>query len=587
MTRSRLGKALQNFVVKVRDRREYGRLPSSVDMIVVPERPDYVRVIMDSGTQTQALNKGMGRVPLRANLPVKLLRRADGELVVDGEDDTLLENDTGEPSNDYGVPAHPISIHTDVDINTPTTGQALVYNGTAWVNDTVLADVGAAIEAATVKTAPVGADNFGITDSEDSAILKKLSWSNIVVGIIAEVGLYIAALAAKVTPVDADSIVITDSAASGAPKRVTFTNITTYIMAKITALATKTPPVGADAIVITDSAAADVPKRLTFTNLITYLTTLYMDLTTAQTVATGIKTFTPGIVSPSVDGSVIANGDLTLQGTTHATRTTSYVILQPNGGPVVIGDTAPITAVHFSVVAPAARLGVRSTNNSQNSSFLLYAKGASGTESTGGLYYTGHETPASRFFGLSADNVSFHMVIMSDGLVGIGTLAPSGKLSVQAGTSTDHANVGGVLSANITTVGNVGTGADNLMTFAIPANTLAVNGQSIWFEAIGHFVNNANAKTFTLNYGATILGTIAGSGGVLDFNFRGRIWRTGAATQRAWCEYQTTIGTPIGFYTTPAETLSGAVTIKGVGTATANNDITMVSFIIGMDDVNS
>jgi len=40
-------------------------------------------------------------------------------------------------------------------------------------------------------------------------------------------------------------------------------------------------------------------------------------------------------------GGTAANDDLTLEGTSNATRTTSYVILQPNGGNVGIGTTSP------------------------------------------------------------------------------------------------------------------------------------------------------------------------------------------------------------------------------------------------------
>lgn len=43
----------------------------------------------------------------------------------------------------------------------------------------------------------------------------------------------------------------------------------------------------------------------------------------------------------SLAGGNAANDDLTLQGTTHATRTSSYVLLQPNGGYVGIGTSAP------------------------------------------------------------------------------------------------------------------------------------------------------------------------------------------------------------------------------------------------------
>jgi len=43
----------------------------------------------------------------------------------------------------------------------------------------------------------------------------------------------------------------------------------------------------------------------------------------------------------SLSGGIDANDDITIQGTTHSTRTSSYVILQPNGGNVGIGTSSP------------------------------------------------------------------------------------------------------------------------------------------------------------------------------------------------------------------------------------------------------
>lgn len=62
----------------------------------------------------------------------------------------------------------------------------------------------------------------------------------------------------------------------------------------------------------------------------------------AQTFA-GVQTFGGSIVCPTINGGIAANDDITIQGTTHATRTTSYVILQPTAGLVGIGTAAPAT----------------------------------------------------------------------------------------------------------------------------------------------------------------------------------------------------------------------------------------------------
>ncbi len=43
----------------------------------------------------------------------------------------------------------------------------------------------------------------------------------------------------------------------------------------------------------------------------------------------------------TINGGSASNDDLTIQGTSNATRTTSYVLIQPNGGKVGIGNSAP------------------------------------------------------------------------------------------------------------------------------------------------------------------------------------------------------------------------------------------------------
>lgn len=63
-----------------------------------------------------------------------------------------------------------------------------------------------------------------------------------------------------------------------------------------------------------------------------------------------------------INGGLAANDDLTLQGTTNATRASSYVFLQPNGGSVAQGTTSPSSVFAFSPfyhikgTAPGVRL---------------------------------------------------------------------------------------------------------------------------------------------------------------------------------------------------------------------------------------
>lgn len=170
--------------------------------------------------------------------------------------------------------------------------------------------------------------------------------------------------------------------------------------------------------------------------------------------------------------------------------------------------------------------------------------------------------------------------------------------TVKPGTAADTARVGGVLSVNTTQAGNILTGEDDLASFSVPANALAVNGQSIWFEAAGKCANNANAKTVRVRFGTAGVNLILEVAhitlnAVMHWVARGRIIRTGAATQKAYVVFTmfgeglTGHGGETTVTTTLDQTLSGAVTLKVQGEATATNDIQIESFIVGWDGENS
>lgn len=179
-----------------------------------------------------------------------------------------------------------------------------------------------------------------------------------------------------------------------------------------------------------NGAGTGVPQALTATQVIAILQSgldaRYGQLAAANT-WTLLQTFSSGILSATVDGSIAANGDLTLQGTTHATRTTSYVILQPTAGLVGISESTPIEKLHVAgnIIVP------------------------------NGSFYKGMMLDATpiRVFGLGADDIAYfggidagvtevrfrtaalnRMTIDASGDVGIGTLTPLGKLDIRDGT---------------------------------------------------------------------------------------------------------------------------------------------------------
>ncbi len=129
-------------------------------------------------------------------------------------------------------------------------------------------------------------------------------------------------------------------------------------------------------------------------------------------------------------------------------------------------------------------------------------------------------------------------------------------------------------SINTTAVGNVNTGEDDLMTYSVPAGTLAVDGDSLEISAWGTYAANANSKTIKLKFGATTIINI-GAAASGTWVIRATIVRTSDSTQQCFITLVTDSTTPADTakYTAAAETLTNDITLKFTGTATATDDI--------------
>jgi hypothetical protein len=179
----------------------------------------------------------------------------------------------------------------------------------------------------------------------------------------------------------------------------------------------------------------------------------------------------------SLSGGTAANDDLTLEGTTNATRTTSYVIMQPNGGNVGIGITAPVTILHAYKATGSSIVKVQTADTtfyaaqdvqSSSGAAAFYHFSSSYPTSNQYIANTGLLESTTGSLNLSAasnnsiqfwtnNQASPRMVILGGGNVGIGTTSPQRKLHVAGTIIVDGDEGGYVGTVGFTDVSDLAT----------------------------------------------------------------------------------------------------------------------------------
>lgn len=150
-----------------------------------------------------------------------------------------------------------------------------------------------------------------------------------------------------------------------------------------------------------------------------------------------------------------------------------------------------------------------------------------------------------------------------------------------------------ILKAGVSTVGNVGTGEDDLQTYTLPASTLIATGDSVKIEAQYVIANNANQKRIKLFFGSATLFDTGATGLAVSvsylINVEARVFKDGSNTQRYTVTYAATpssgtaiIGTNYG---TATQTDTSTIIIKGTGetNAASDNDVTMPTLFVKLD----
>ena len=228
----------------------------------------------------------------------------------------------------------------------------------------------------------------------------------------------------------------------------------------------------------------------------------------------------PTLTTPTIaqiNGGTAANDDITIQGTTNATRTTSYVILQPNGGNVGIGTTSPLTkfdvnggsALYLnafniygvSTTGVGAVFGKISNSNTAGRTTLAFSETPADAVSPAFIqrYGSTHATKPNAFeIGSSGSlelqaNLTTRLFIATSGEVGMGTTSPNTKAALDITSTTK-----GFLPPRMTTTQRnaIATPPTGLVIYNTTTSNLNSYSGSAWVELVDSADLGANVATF-------------------------------------------------------------------------------------------
>ncbi len=236
-----------------------------------------------------------------------------------------------------------------------------------------------------------------------------------------------------------------------------------------------------------------------------------------------------GVPTASIAGTAASGNALSLTGDgTIATTLNRSLILNPNGGNVGIGTTAPNAGLTVVNNTSGTQLEVR--NATGNTSYITVSDNSTGTGISNGLtlgYNSGaiiynRENTAMSF----GTNATTRMTIAAGGTIGIGTTVPLSTLDVRAQSGTlSVASVSGQTSFAALVADNSGVGdiftasSSGLNRFVIKQSGNVGIGTTLPGGILDAYVNTSRALRVT-TAGLVSVGDIANAGGSALLNIK-------------------------------------------------------------------
>jgi len=205
-----------------------------------------------------------------------------------------------------------------------------------------------------------------------------------------------------------------------------------------------------------------------------------------------------GLQTTTINGSTSANGDITIQGTTDATRTSSYVNLQPNGGLVGVGIATPSSKLHVEGASSTSFFGgdqlrVSSTASGDRAEIHL----TDGITSDAAISFLPSATSATRNVEITANGADGGVKVYGNGQVKIDTSPTTSAGSYDALTRNSSTGFVEKISMAASTSTPTLTDGTNAASSTSPSNNLH-------YQRVGNQVSCQGIITVTPTASATI-----------------------------------------------------------------------------------